>query len=234
MPGCSEVCIWFLTKKYDALKQVLREQNLKLEDKLTEKLEELYCQYVPQTLRDQIAAAIKAETQQEEDDAVRRAAEQYRESAIKIVGLGRTRYWKIESAISDLQFARHLRKVLRQKTLAPSVAFEQLLEGKTEITQSQFAGIVQMYLQCEKPAANVVTFDFDRKTVTFAAPLQGFTIYTMKDASTAVFQAERATGLSEHVMENRFYEHLTAKTGSFIPMIPERKNDMLLEMEENV
>lgn len=234
MPGCSEVCIWFLTKKYDALKQVLREQNLKLEDKLTEKLEDLYCQYVSQTLRDQIAAAIKAEAQQEEDDAIRRAAEQYRESTVKIVGLGRTRYWKIESAISDLQFARHLRKVLRQKAIAPAVAFEQLLEGKTEITQSQFAIITQMYLQCEKPAANVVIFDFDRKTVTFAAPLQGFTIYAMKDVSTAVFQAERAKGLSEHVMENRFYEHLTAKTGSFIPMIPERKNDMLLEMEENV
>lgn len=146
MPGCSEVCIWFLTKKYDALKHTLREQNLKLEDKLTEKLEELYCQYVPQTLRDQIAAAIKAETQQEGNDAARRAVEQYRESAVKIVGLGRTRYWKIESAISDLQFARHLRKGLRQKALAPAVAFEQLLEGKTEITQSQFAGIVQMYL----------------------------------------------------------------------------------------
>ena len=102
MPGCSEVCIWFLTKKYDALKQVLREQNLTLEDTLTEKLEELYCQYVPQTLQDQIAAAIKAETQQEEDDAVRRAAAQYRESAVKIVGLDRTRYWKIESAINDL------------------------------------------------------------------------------------------------------------------------------------
>lgn len=234
MPGCSEVCIWFLTKKYDALKQVLREQNLNLEDTLTEKLEELYCQYVPQTLQDQIAAAIKAETQQEEDDAVRRAAAQYRESAVKIVGLDRTRYWKIESAISDLQFARHLRKVLRQKTLAPAVTFEQLLEGKTEITQFQFAGIAQMYLQCEKPAVNAVTFDFGRKTVTFAAPLQGFTTYAMKDVSTAVFQTERATGLSEHVMENQFYENLTAKTGSFIPMIPERKNDMLLTMEENV
>lgn len=234
MPGCSEVCIWYLTKKYDALKHTLREQNLKLEDKLTEKLEELYCQYVPQTLRDQIAAAIKAETQQEEDDAVRRAAAQYRESAVKIVGLDRTRYWKIESAISDLQFARHLRKGLRQKTLAPAVTFEQLLEGKTEITQSQFASITQMCLQCEKPAANAVTFDFDCKTVTFAAPLQGFTTYAMKDVSTAVFQAERAMGLSEHVMENRFYEHLTSKTGSFIPMTPERKNDMLLTMEENV
>ena len=114
------------------------------------------------------------------------------------------------------------------------MTFEQLLEGKTEITQFQFAGIAQMYLQCEKPAANAVTFDFGRKTVTFAAPLQGFTTYAMKDVSTAVFQAERATGLSEHVMENRFYEHLTAKTGSFIPMTPERKNDMLLTMEENV
>ena len=90
------------------------------------------------------------------------------------------------------------------------------------------------HLQCEKSAANVVMFDFDRKTVTFAAPLQGFTIYAMKDVSTAVFQAERAKGLSEHVMENRFYEHLTAKPGSFIPMTPERKNDMLLTMEENV
>lgn len=61
MPGYTDVCVWIQSDKHEALKKALAERNLKLEDQLQEKLEEIYSEYVPQMQREDIAAKIEAE-----------------------------------------------------------------------------------------------------------------------------------------------------------------------------
>lgn len=91
MPGYSEVCIWLQDDKHEALKNALADLNLNLEDKLLEKLEDIYCEYVPQAQREVIAAKIEAEIRQEQKEAAQRAAERYRESVLKVIGAGYVR-----------------------------------------------------------------------------------------------------------------------------------------------
>lgn len=217
MPGYSEVCVWLQTDKYEALKKVLAERELKLEDELQEKLEEIYCEYVPQNQREEIAVRIEDQTRQEQEDAARRAAEQYRESVLKVIGAGYVRCWKIGSAVSDLYIARLLRKALRDPASDPALIFGEMLGEKAEIKPGEFARAARMFLQEEKPAANAVTLDFDKELVTLAEPKAGYLTYRMKDVSTAIYQAERAQGLPEQKVAERFYQRLDGKAVQFVP-----------------
>lgn len=217
MPGYSEVCVWLQNDKLSALKKVLVEKDLKLEDKLQEKLEEIYCEYVPQAQREVIAAKIEVQVRQEQEEAARRAAERYRESVLKICGAGNVRCWKIGAAVSDLHLARLLRKALRSDASDHILVFEDLLGDKTEIAQEEFARMASMFLQGERPAANAVTLDFDKELVILAEPKAGYLAYNMKDISTAIYQAERALGLPEQKIAERFYQRLSGKTVEFVP-----------------
>lgn len=217
MPGYTEVCVWLQNDKHEALKKILAAQNLKLEDKLQEKLEDIYCEYVPQSQREAIAAKIEAETRQEQEDAARRAAEMYRESVLKVISEGYVRCWKIGSALSDLHIARLLRKALREAASDHAGAFDELLGEKAEIPPEEFARVACMYLQGEKPAANAVTLDFDRELVTLAKPRDGFLTYYMKDVSTAIYQADRARGRVEQEVTRRFNQRLAGRTQQFVP-----------------
>lgn len=217
MPGYSEVCIWLQDDKHEALKNALADLDLNLEDKLQEKLEDIYCEYVPQAQREIIAAKIEVQARQEQEEAVRRAAERYRESVLKICGAGNMRCWKIGAAVSDLHLARLLRKSLRSDASDHALVFDDLLGEKTEIAQEEFARMACMFLQGERPAANAVTLDFDKELVTLAEPKAGYLTYNMKDISTAIYQAERALGLPEQKIAERFYQRLSGKTVEFVP-----------------
>lgn len=68
-----------------------------------------------------------------------------------------------------------------------------------------------------RPAANAVTLDFDKELVILAEPKAGYLTYNMKDISTAIYQAERALGLPEQKIAERFYQRLSDKTVEFVP-----------------
>ena len=217
MPGYSDICLWFQTDKLNALKKALAEKELKLEDKLQEKLEEIYCVYVPLEQRQEIDEKLAALIREEERDAARREAEQYRESVLKIIRDGQIHCWKITAAVSDVQIAGLLRKALRDPAGAPARIFGELLGEKTEISAAEFARVACMFLREEKPAANAVTLDFDKQLVTLAKPRDGYLTYSMKNVSTAIYRAEQSRGLREEQVAARFYERLSGKTVNFIP-----------------
>ena len=217
MPGYSDVCIWFQTYKLDALKKAFAEKGLKLEDKLQEKLEDIYCEYVPQAERTQIEERIAAEIRMEQEESARRAAEQYRESVLKVTCGGQVSCWKIAAAVSDVKIAGLLRKAMRDPAGAPATAFEALLSEKAEIGAAEFACVACMFLRGEKPAANAVMLDFDKEIVTLAKPGDGYLTYQMKDISTAIYRAEQTRGLREEQVAHRFYQRLSGKTVDFVP-----------------
>lgn len=230
MPGYSDVCLWVQNDKLNALKKALAEKELKLEDKLQEKLEDIYCEYVSQAQRAQIEEHIAAEIRTEQEEAARRAAEQYRESVLKVIFGGQVRCWKITAAVSDVQIAGLLRKALRDPAGTPAPVFDALLGEKTEIGTAEFACVACMFLRGEKPAANAVTLDFDKEIVTLAKPGDGYLTYQMKDVSTAIYRAEQTRGLREHQVADRFYRRLSGKTADFVP----QSSCKLDEAEERV
>lgn len=217
MPGYSDICLWFQTDKLNALKKALAEQELKLEDRLLEELEEIYCVYVPLEQRQEIDERLAVLIREEEEDAARRAAEQYRESVVRVIRNGQNRCWKITAAVSDVKIAGLLRKALRDPCGDPVAAFEELLDEKAEIGTAEFTCVACMFLRGEKPAANAVTLDFDGEFVTLAKPGEGYLTYSMKDVSTAIYRAEQSRGLREEQVAVRFYERLAGKTVDFLP-----------------
>lgn len=217
MPGYSDICLWFQTDKMDDLKKALVEKKLNLEDKLLEKLEEIYCVYVPPEQRREIDERLAALIREEEEDAARRKAEQYRESVVRAIRDGQNRCWKITTAVSDVQIAGLLRKALRDPARAPASVFEELLGEKVEIDTTEFTCVACMFLRSEKPAANAITLDFDGEFVTLAKPGEGYLTYSMKDVSTAIYRAEQSRGLREEQVAVRFYERLAGKTVDFLP-----------------
>ena len=217
MLGYSDVCLWVQNDKLSALKKALAEKELKLEDKLQEKLEDIYCEYVPQAQREQIEERIAAEIRTEQEEAARRAAEQYRESVVKVFFGGQVRCWKITASVSDVQIAGLLRKALRDPAGAPATVFDALLGEKAEIGAAEFACVACMFLRGEKPAANAMMLDFDKEIVTLAKPGDGYLTYQMKDISTAIYRAEQTRGLREEQVPHRFYQRLSGKTVDFVP-----------------
>ena len=217
MPGYSDICLWLQTDKLNALKKALAEKELKLEDKLQEKLEEIYCVYVPLEQRREIDELLAVLIREEEEEAARRKAEQYRESVVRVIRNGQNRCWKITAAVSDVQIAGLLRKALRDPVGTPVSVFEDLLGEKEEIDTAEFTCVACMFLRSEKPAANAVTLDFDGEFVTLAKPGEGYLTYSMKDVSTAIYRAEQSRGLPEERVAVRFYERLTGKTVDFLP-----------------
>ena len=217
MLGYSDVCLWVQNDKLSALKKALAEKELKLEDKLQEKLEDIYCEYVPQAQREQIEERIAAEIRTEQEEAARRAAEQYRESVVKVFFGGQVRCWKITASVSDVQIAGLLRKALRDPAGAPATVFDALLGEKAEIGAAEFACVACMFLRGEKPAANAMMLDFDKEIVTLAKPGDGYLTYQMKDISTAIYRAEQTRGLREEQVAHRFYQRLSGKTVDFVP-----------------
>ena len=91
MPGYSDICLWLQTDKLNALKKALAGKELKLEDKLQEKLEEIYCVYVPLEQRREIDERLAVLIREEEEEAARRKAEQYRESVVRVIRNGQNR-----------------------------------------------------------------------------------------------------------------------------------------------
>jgi len=217
MPGYSDICLWFQTDKLDALKKAFAEKELKLEDKLLEKLEEIYCVYVPLEQRRKIDEQLAALIREEEEDAARRKAEQYRESVVRVIRDRQNRCWKITAAVSDVQIAGLLRKALRDPIGDPASVLEELLGDKVEIGIAEFTCVAGMFLHSEKPAANAVTLDFDGEFVTLAKPGEGYLTYSMRDVSTAIYRAEQSRGLRKEQVAVRFYERLIGKTVDFLP-----------------
>lgn len=217
MPGYTDVCVWFQSFKYDALKRVLAERGSTIEEKLVEKLENIYCEYVPRDQREKIEEKIAALIRGEQEEAARRAAEQYRESVLKVNCDGNVRYWKIPTAVSDVFIARKLRQALRATKSKHDIGFEALINGLVAISSEEFARVACMFLQGEKPAANAVALDFDRGLITLAGIKAGYLTYRMKDVSTAIYQAERPQGITEQKVAERFYQRLDGKTVQFAP-----------------
>ena len=216
MASYLEVCVWFLEQKHKALSLALKEKGTTMEEKLLEKLEELYLETVPVEQRAAIAEEVEAQEKKEAEDAAKWKAENYRVTVFQIIGDGGESYWRCEREISSLHLARELRKALRQKENSPVSVLKQALRADDGACEDF---LQQRYVKLcgNRFISNVFVLDFEQKVVSIVIADKGIASYRMKDLSPAVYGADRKKGESEQAVAVRFRQLIEGKICGFVP-----------------
>lgn len=215
MPACSQIYLWIETLKYDALRKAATEKSTTIEELLQAKLEELYCEYVPADLQEQISEKL-ADILRQEDEAEHRREALMRETVLKVHDVGFT-WWLGHTTLSDVRIASLLRRALRYSPEDPTGYFRANLRSKCSISEEEFESKTLDYLRGNASATNSVTLDFEGNTVTLAQPGVGRMLYRMDDVSTAAYHACRSQNRSEEEKARLFYKALDGKVLQTIP-----------------
>lgn len=194
--------IWLDERWYEALSQQL--ENETVEEKLDNYLDELISQ-LPEHVREKISREILEEDQQREQEI--RASRRY--SAFRIVENGGTQYFRMDRPVGMLEIAGYVRLRLRQQSRPRPL--EESLHGREEIPAEEFERMLTSCMEGECQITDVYDVDLDRLELSAVRPSLGWVSYRMKDASTAVWHADRCGSYSWNVRNARFTEKLAGK-----------------------
>lgn len=209
--------VWLDERWYEALSQQL--ENETVEEKLDNYLDELISQ-LPEHVREKISREILAEEQQREQEI--RASRRY--SAFRIVENGGTQYFRMDRSVGMLEIAGYIRLRLRQQS-GPR-PLEESLRGREEIPAEEFERMLTSCMEGGGQITDAYDVDLDRLELSAVRPSLGWVSYRLKDASTAVWHADRCGSYDWNVRKARFMEklagreiasagHLSAKDFSF-------------------
>lgn len=217
MANYLEVVLWLPELKLNALKRALAENSETIETRAQEKLEELYCEVVPEALRASIDFALKQQEQQERLEVERRRKEKFRVTSIQSANGENIRQWRVERDIPLIELARVLRKALRQKADPPERVIKATLGGAIPIEYDAFLADRFKCARGQYPVANAYVLNFDEMTLSCTVAGKGVFIYRMQDISTSVFNADRAHGLPAERVLVRFETELAKRPSRLIP-----------------
>lgn len=209
--------VWLDERWYEALSQQL--ENETVEEKLDNYLDELISQ-LPEHVREKISREISEEDQQREQEI--RASRRY--SAFRIVENGGTKYFRMDRSVGMLEIAGYIRLRLRQQS-GPR-PLEESLRGREEIPAEEFERMLTSCMEGGGQITDAYDVDLDRLELSAVRPSLGWVSYRLKDASTAVWHADRCGSYDWNVRKARFMEklagreiasagHLSAKDFSF-------------------
>lgn len=219
MPNFTETLIWFQEDKLRALEKALEQSSATVEQMLYQELEALYERCVPEDQRCAIADKLAEEDRQNDLEEARKAIEAYRVSAVQIVCDGACRFWKLARAWDILSAAAILRKALRQTEHDPRDLFERELGEKEVISLSEFIRLGDSRFQGALQVTGVYCVDFDHLRFSFLQPAESWKTCDVKDISTAIYQAERKSGISKDEKLGRFMASLEER-GSAVSLPP--------------
>ena len=194
--------IWLDERWYEALSQQL--ENETVEEKLDNYLDELISQ-LPEHVREKISREILEEDQQREQEI--RASRRY--SAFRIVENGGTQYFRMDRPVGMLEIAGYVRLRLRQQSRPRPL--EESLHGREEIPAEEFERMLTSCMEGECQITDVYDVDLDRLELSAVRPSLGWVSYRLKDASTAVWHADRCGSYNWNVRNARFTEKLAGK-----------------------
>lgn len=209
--------VWLDERWYEALSQQLGNETV--EEKLDNYLDELISQ-LPEHVREKISREILEEDQQREQEI--RASRRY--SAFRIVENGDTKYFRMDRSVGMLEIAGYIRLRLRQQS-GPR-PLEESLRGREEIPAEEFERMLTSCMEGGGQITDAYDVDLDRLELSAVRPSLGWVSYRLKDASTAVWHADRCGSYDWNVRKARFMEklagreiasagHLSAKDFSF-------------------
>ncbi len=194
--------IWLDERWYKALSQQL--ENETVEEKLDNYLDELISQ-LPEHVREKISREILAEDQQREQEI--RASRRY--SAFRIVENGGTKYFRMDRSVGMLEIAGYVRLRLRQQS-GPR-PLEESLRGREEIPAEEFERMLTSCMEGGGQITDAYDVDLDRLELSAVRPSLGWVSYRLKDASTAVWHADRCGSYDWNVRQARFMEKLAGR-----------------------
>ena len=194
--------VWLDERWYEALSQQL--ENETVEEKLDNYLDELISQ-LPEHVREKISREILAEDQQREQEI--RASRRY--SAFRIVENGGTKYFRMDRSVGMLEIAGYIRLRLRQQS-GPR-PLEESLRGREEIPAEEFERMLTSCMEGGGQITDAYDVDLDRLELSAVRPSLGWVSYRLKDASTAVWHADRCGSYDWNVRKARFMEKLAGR-----------------------
>ena len=194
--------IWLDERWYEALSRQLKDETV--EDRLNNCLDELISQ-LPADVREKISREILEEDQRREEEI--RASTRY--SAFRIVENGGTQYFRMDRSVGMLEIAGYVRLRLRQQSRPRPL--EESLHGREEIPAEEFERMLTSCMEGECQITDVYDVDLDRLELSAVRPSLGWVSYRLKDASTAVWHADRCGSYSWNVRNARFTEKLAGK-----------------------
>ena len=194
--------IWLDERWYKALSQQL--ENETVEEKLDNYLDELISQ-LPDHVREKISREILEEDQRREEEI--RASTRY--SAFRIVENGGTQYFRMDRSVGMLEIAGYVRLRLRQQSRPRPL--EEYLHGREEIPAEEFERMLTSRMEGDRQITYVYDVDLDRRELSAVRPNLGWVSYRLKDASTAVWHADRCGSYDWNVRQTRFMEKLAGR-----------------------
>ena len=194
--------IWLDERWYEALSQQL--ENETVEEKLDNYLDELISQ-LPEHVREKISREILEEDQQREQEI--RASRRY--SAFRIVENGGTQYFRMDRPVGMLEIAGYVRLRLRQQSRPRPL--EEYLHGREEIPAEEFERMLTSCMEGDRQITDAYDVDLDRLELSAVRPNLGWVSYRLKDASTAVWHADRCGSYDWNVRQTRFMEKLAGR-----------------------
>ena len=194
--------IWLDERWYKALSQQL--ENETVEEKLDNYLDELISQ-LPEHVREKISREILEEDQRREEEI--RASTRY--SAFRIVENGGTKYFRMDRSVGMLEIAGYVRLRLRQQSRPRPL--EEYLHGREEISAEEFEWMLSSCMEEGGKVTDAYDVDLDRLELSAVRPSLGWVSYRLKDASTAVWHADRCGSYDWNVRQARFMEKLAGR-----------------------
>lgn len=174
---------------------------------MQEKLSELYIQKVPEQERTEIDNRIEAERLAEEQ----RVRETRKFSVYHITENGIGHYFESDFSLGLMQLALLLRRYQRGELKQKPDNFAAMFQNSVPISASRFEKHVKARMDNTEQITGVFDVDFDKQEISGVHIMKGWKTYSMKDTSTAAYQAYRSDYLTVDQRWSRFLEYLDGK-----------------------
>lgn len=215
--GSIDVSIYYDENRIAAMERILKDQNKNLDDEIRKQMDALYERIVPEQER----TDIEERSRQEE---IQRAAEYEASRRFALVHLhdADTDYYLLSERHKDfMQAARLYRAVtkdihslLGKGGKSPLSELHQMriaFMDHESLTEEAYTKLVENAPNDQRITA-MIEFDFENWTISACESSDNhWSTYTLKDASTASFYADRRMGVSDRMRHEIFENRLEGK-----------------------
>jgi len=198
-----EIVLWLDERWYDALERHIKGESL--QEKLEDYLDELCNNLLPDYEYEQISKDIYKEHMERE--AQRETDRRF--AVFRVTEHGEQSCFLVEQPINLLSAARSMRNYIQAEN--PSTDFGHYCAAAREITPDEFNAYTQE--RCEHSGRVTGAFEIDLGEGTFSSldAGGGWSAYSIKAVSTAVYKATRKQGMSDAFYQARLAEELAGK-----------------------
>ena len=225
-----DINLYYNRYRLEALERVLHSQGKSIEDAVYPMLDSLYEQLVPAAERGDIENRIAAENAQAAAEA-----EAARRFGVVHLHQGEDDFYLIANEQKDLYSMAGLYRRQLQLNIGTVPLWD--LTGQfhkaDRVFQSDYLRLCRAMPDDHRITA-LMEMDFDKGTISVCDNRENsWTTYSLKDVSTAIFKAERKSGLSSAVRQRIFDEALQDKAIATVNQDEKLEDDEGIDEDED-